>query len=434
MNYKRYVATTLDKHYIQTQERQTLSSSMAHTAHLRFARAYAAEKLPWFAPALFRCRIILSEAVDVAAIDLHYNIYWNPAVVDDIWNSRERPVALAELAFLWIHEISHRLRKHAERAKAFNIYGKEAGRLWNVAADFEINDTEWPGMRMPAAYPGMLPEDFGYQRGQLAETYFQGISQSHPNLAASHDDGSGAHHQERDWENGNERQNISSLDDQVLRREIARRMKEAGNKATPGGWRNWAEEVIHPKTNWRARLGNRMSVALQNGIGSRIDYSFSRPSRRQSVYHPILTPSLRGDRTARIAVVVDTSGSMDAELLSRALAEVASVLRTFQYPVTIIPCDNTAYGPVKVLASQEAYRLQSLPGGGGTDMTAGILAALDLTPAPDSILVLTDGFTRYPTRRFNTPVIFGIFDLDEGKRRRPPNPPWGEDAVVAITE
>ncbi len=92
---------------------------------------------------------------------------------------------------------------------------------------------------------------------------------------------------------------------------------------------------------------------------------------------------------------------------------MASILRTFQYPVTIIPCDNTAYGPVKVLASQEAYRLQSLPGGGGTDMTAGILAALDLTPAPDSIPVLTDGFTRYPTRRPYTPVIFGLFDLDE---------------------
>ena len=404
------------------------------TSHLRFARAYAAEKLPWFAPALFRCRIILSEAVDVAAIDLSYNVYWNPAVVEDIWTSRERPVALAELAFIWVHEISHRLRQHAERAKAFNVHGKDAGRLWNIAADFEINDTEWPGMRMPAAYPGMLPEDFGYQRGMLAETYYQGISRTHPNLAANHDDGSGAHHQERAWESGNERQNVSSLDDQVLRREVARRMKAAGQNAIPDGWRDWAEEVISPRINWRARLGHRMSVALQNGVGSRIDYSFSRPSRRQSVYHPILTPSLRGDRTARIAVVVDTSGSMPPELLSRALGEVAAVLQIFQYPVTIIPCDLTAYEPVRVLAAREAYRLESLPGGGGTDMTAGIRAALDLNPAPDSVLVLTDGFTRYPTRRYNTPIIFGIFDLDESARRRPPNPPWGPDAVVAITD
>ena len=404
------------------------------TSNLRFARAYAAEKLPWFAPALFRCRIIVSEAVDVAAIDLHYNVYWNPTVVENIWTTQERPVALAELAFIWVHEISHRLRQHAERAKAFNVHGQEAGRLWNIAADFEINDTEWPGMRMPKAYPGMLPEDFGYERGLLAETYFQGISQRHPDLAAYHDDGSGAHHQEREWEKGNERQNVSELDDQVLRREVARRMKEAGDQAIPGGWRNWTDDVLHPKTNWRARLGNRMSVALQNGIGSRIDYSFSRPSRRQAVYHPILTPSLRGDRTARIAVVVDTSGSMSSTLLSRALNEVAAVLRTFQYPVTIIPCDQEAYAPVKILASQEAYRLESLPGGGGTDMTAGIHAALALKPAPDTVLVLTDGFTRYPTQRFNTSVIFGIFDLDGGVRRRPPNPPWGEDAVVAISE
>ena len=401
-------------------------------AAVRFARAYVAEQLPWFAPALFRCRIFVSERVDVAAIDLHYNVYWNPTVVLDIYRGQPRTAALAELGFLWVHEISHRLRQHAERARALNLNGPDQARLWNIAADFEINDANWRGLTMPAAYPGMLPEAFGYERGLLAEYYLRGLQTDHPDLAATHDDGSGAHDQERDWETGPDRQRLTALDDQVLRREVAQRLRKAGDQAQPRGWREWAEDTLRPPVNWRQRLGHRMSVALRTGLGNRIDYSFERPSRRQAVYHPILTPSLRGDQTARIAVVVDTSGSMSQDLLSRALGEVAAVIRQFQYPVTIIPCDAAAYAPVQVLADREAYRLTELAGGGGTDMRAGVDAALRLRPAPDTILVLTDGMTRYPTERPKTPVVFGIFDLDGGKRYRPPNPPWGGDSVVEI--
>ena len=401
---------------------------------IRFARAYTAGQLPWFAPALFRCRIIVTPAVDVAAIDLHYNVYWNPEVVEDIWAKRGREAALSELGFIWVHEISHRLRQHAERAKERNINGSQPARLWNIAADFEINDAEWPGLRMPEDYRGMLPEDFGIERGLLAEAYYQHVLKHHPDLANPQDDGSGAHNQSRDWESGNDRQNISALDDQVLRRDVAQRIRQEGNTAIPNSWREWAAETLQPRVNWRQSLSHRMSVAIQNGLGGRIDYSFQRPSRRQSVYHPILTPSLRGDQTARIAIVVDTSGSMGEDLLLRALAEVAAVLRIFQYPVTIIPCDSSAYDPVTVVAAAEAFRVRKLAGGGGTDMRAGIAAALDLKPRPDSVLVLTDGFTPYPAHRYDVPVIFGIFDLDGGSRRRPPTPPWGRDTVVEISD
>lgn len=402
-------------------------------AHLRFARAYTAGKLPWFAPALFRCRIIISPNVEIAAIDQHYNVYWNPEVVVDIWDRRPREAALAELGFIWVHEISHRLRRHAERAREQHVNGALPARLWNIAADFEINDAEWPGLSMPAHYPGMLPEQFGLMRGHIAETYYQTIQQhSLEDLPDAPDDGSGAHDQVRDWENDPDGQRISALDDQVLRRDVAQRVRQAGNTALPDSWRTWAEELLKPSVNWRRSLGHRMSVAIRTGIGSRIDYSFQRPSRRQSVYAPFITPSLRGDQTARIAIVVDTSGSMGAELLQRALTEVAAVLRIFQYPVTIIPCDTQAYEPVSVVAAAEAFKVSRLAGGGGTDIRAGIEAALLLKPRPDSILVLTDGLTPYPVQRYDQPVIFGIFDLDENVRRKPPNPPWSEDTVVAI--
>jgi predicted metal-dependent peptidase len=390
---------------------------------VRFARAYAAEQLPWFSPALFRSRIVITPRVDVATIDLNYNVYWNPEVVNRIYANPDRRQALSELAFLWVHEISHRLRKHGERAR-----GDSRG--WNIACDFEINDADWRGLQMPAAYPGMLPQDFGFETGLLAENYLALMDANPQTYDFNIDEGSGVHGQVRPWEEG-DRQRISPLDEELIRREVARRTREADASEVPAAWRDWAAEVLNSRVNWRQRLGRRMSVATQRGIGSRTDYSYARPSRRQSVYHPILPPSLGGDRTARIAIVVDTSASMQATELQRALTEVAGVIRQFDYPVTIIPCDIKAYEPVRIVAQEEAYRLTYLPGGSGTNMIAGIEAALHLRPRPDSVLVLTDGLTEYPPMPYKVPVVFGILTTEEVPPL-PPTPPFSADQIVLI--
>ena len=401
---------------------------------IRFARAYAAQRLPWFGPVLFRCRIIVTEAVSVASIDLNYNVYWNPMVVDKIWSEESELASLKQLGFLWIHEVSHRLRQHAERRTSLQTKLPVPSFTWNIAADFEINDNPWPGLDMPAAYPGMLPSEHNFPSGRLAEEYLTWMQESGKEFAILPDEGSGIHGESRPWETGDS-QDLSDLDTEMIRRQVADEMKKAGPSAIPASWRTWSDGVLTSKTNWRRSLSHRMSVAIQRGIGSRIDYSFSKPSRRQAVYHPILTPSLRGDRTARIAIVVDTSGSMRANNLERALAEVAGVVRTFQYPVTIIPCDNRTFEPVRIVAAAEAYKVKSLPGGGLTDMRAGIAEAEKLRPKPDVILVLTDGYTPYPEQRGAVPVVFGILVGEEGNIEDiplPPRPPHSESSVLLI--
>ena len=57
-----------------------------------------------------------------------------------------------------------------------------------------------------------------------------------------------------------------------------------------------------------------------------------------------------------------------------------------------------------------------------------------LKPKPDTILVLTDGFTPYPEKPFKIPVIFGIIKHSQMSRKppRPKCPPWSEKAVVEI--
>lgn len=412
---------------------------------VRMARTYCARQLPWFAPALFQCQLHFTDQVPVAAIDEHFNVYFNPEAIRTICAVGEVDEHLARIGFIWIHEISHLLREHSDRARERSA----EARLWNVAADMEINDADWDGLEMPDVFPGMIPKDYDLPAGQIAEYYYGVFADpdsgkleelldvaedgSSPDLP---DEGSGAHGVSRSWEVSEEDggQQLDEMELELVRRSVAVEMKNhEGQGKLPGQWERWAEDKLKPKVNWRRILRHRMSVALNKGVGSRVDYSFRRPSRRQAVFNPILPPSLNGDRSVRIAVVVDTSGSMSPGQLSQAVAEVCEVLQIFRVPVSIIPCDARAYEPIRVATPSDYFKLENLQGGGGTNMIVGIEAALELKPKPDTVLVLTDGYTPFPPRLYKTPVLFGIFTFPgQTHVPRPPNPPWRGDLVVEI--
>jgi predicted metal-dependent peptidase len=406
---------------------------------LRLTRAYCAEKLVWFSPALFGVRIVLTKSVPVAAVDRNMNIYFNP---DAVTKMRENAAKLTDfveqLGFIWIHEIAHVLREHSARADD----QKANALLWNIAADFEINDGVWHGLKMPELYPGLLPQNYDLPEGKLTEWYYHTLLDN-PELAdkikqsigADFDEGSGVHGQIRDWEAGENRQKLHPLDLEVMRRDVANKMHENRKYigSLPGNWEVWVNKIMKSRTDWRKKLRHRMSIAIATGIGLRVDYSFARPNRRQGVYLPIVAPSFSGDVSARIACVVDTSGSMGPDEIGQAVGEVCQVLAAFKIPITVIPCDTQAYEPIVVSNPSDYVKLQKLKGGGGTDMIVGIEAALALRPKPDSILILTDGWTDYPSVPYKTPVVFGILKRRYEETTPLPNmPPWSKESVVDI--
>jgi predicted metal-dependent peptidase len=443
---------------------------------LRLTRAYCAEKLVWFSPALFGVRIILTEKVPVAAIDRNMNIYFNPKAVEAMENNAQNLTDFVQqLGFVWIHEIAHVLREHSARADD----QKADAKLWNIAADFEINDGIWEGLKMPEIFPGLLPKNYELPDGKVAEWYYYelldkpqlaifignkgsgiygqlpdgdvGISNGGSGIHGqlpdwdegsgvhgqprNWDEGSGVHGQPRNWEAGENRQKLHPLDLEVMRCDVAQKMHENRKfiGSMPGSWALWVDKILKSRTDWRKKLRHRMSIAISTGIGLQVDYSFARPSRRQSVYLPIVAPAFSGDLSARIACVVDTSGSMGGDELGQAVGEVCGVLADFKIPITVIPCDAAAYAPILVSKPSDYVKLQKLSGGGGTDMIVGIEAALALRPKPDTILVLTDGYTGYPPMPYKTPVVFGILKRDFNAITPLPNmPPWSKEAVVDV--
>jgi predicted metal-dependent peptidase len=495
---------------------------------VRAARVHAAECVGWFAPALYAAPLHLSDALPApAAIDRYGRVYFNPQWVARLYEAcgHDRHALVRQLAQVWYHEVAHWLREHEARANALHA----DARLWNLAADMEINDYLPDEM----AYPSLggeplavLPRRYNLPDGEIAEWYYQRLVErareqaqaggqqqsqaggqqqsqaggqqqaqqqsqaggqqqsqaggqqqsqqqaqagegerqgappraptplSHPvgegsgvratksgtdEEAIHWDEGSGVHGQARPWElhaDDPSTNALSDFDRQALQEEVARKIvehqKEQGT--LPAGWLRWAEAILKPKVNWREQLKRILRGVISEGLGHRLDYSYRRPHRRSAVYHPIYLPALQGEYKPRVACVVDTSGSISDRELMQSLAEVRAVLEALRIPVTIIPCDAVPYEAIRVFHGSDWLKVrQGLRGGGGTDMVAGLNAALALKPKPEAVIVLTDGHTPFPsTRPKDTAVIWAIWQYGDGEPPKPPMPPWRARDVVVV--
>ena len=95
--------------------------------------------------------------------------------------------------------------------------------------------------------------------------------------------------------------------------------------------------------------------------------------------------------------------------------------------VPVIDCDAAVQAVRRVRRSAEV----ALAGGGGTDMGAGLEAAFALTPWPQVVVVLTDGYTPWPERAPHAgKVVVGV--IGAAGTERPPVPRWAR--CVQVTE
>ena len=320
--------------------------------------------------------------------------------VDESWRMHADPELTAawtpaQLGSVLVHHVCHLLRTHGERAQAAGVRPDEA-HTWVRAADAEINDDLVPaGLDLPGR--PVLPRDLRAEDGLLAEQYFDGIRRAQRETAGSWlDCGSGADGMPRPGQQPGGREGaLPAWQAELLRRQVAQDVVAHGKQpgTVPAGLLRWAEEVLTPKVNWRALLAAELRRAVAEVSGA-VDYSYRRPSRRSAVAGQVVLPALRRP-VPEVAVVCDTSGSMTADLLAMVLAEVEGLLRALGLArqVRVLACD-TAVGPAQRVNSA---RQVQLIGGGGTDMGAGIEAAAALRPKPAVTVVLTDGYTPWPT-------------------------------------
>lgn len=155
------------------------------------------------------------------------------------------------------------------------------------------------------------------------------------------------------------------------------------------------KELLTPKVNWRDQLRDFMTE-LTNG---KDDSTWRRPNRRW-LQHDIYLPSTVSESMGCLAVIRDTSGSVDDLLASVFFSELVALAETVRPSlIHVIDCDADIQGH-RIFDASNYHTLRDardLKGGGGTDMRVAFKYIEDKNLRPEAIIVLTDGYTPFPT-------------------------------------
>jgi predicted metal-dependent peptidase len=182
--------------------------------------------------------------------------------------------------------------------------------------------------------------------------------------------------------------------------DVLKHSREKGMGSVPGELLRWANELLNPQIDWKRELAGMMRSSLATVLG-RKDYTYARPSRRQSsmaIHDPeFILPSMRKPAPPTIAIIIDTSGSVQDKEITEFLSEVDGIASAngIAPGITVIPCDAQV-GEIQKIRSISGIANIKLSGGGGTDLRVGIAAAESLKPQPKIVIVLTDGYTPWP--------------------------------------
>jgi len=313
-------------------------------------------------------------------------IYVNPAAA----------LSDSEIIFVYAHELLHVGLRHGDRCEGRNAY------LWNVACDFVIN--QWL-LEMRVGTPpdrGLLLDD--ELAGLSAEEIYDrmtGDMRTYRKLATLAGRAAGDILDDRTI--GRRRDGFTGLEE-FYRSALARGYdlhREQDRGYLPAGLVEEIRSLAQPPIDW--------DVALAQWFDERFPplekhRTFARLSRRQSSTPEIPRPRWSSVELERrtFGIVLDTSGSMDRELLGKALGAVASYAAARDVTaVRLVFCDARAYDEGYVPVEDIATRVR-IKGRGGTVLQPGIdtLERARDFPANGPILMITDGYCdTFATRR-----------------------------------
>jgi predicted metal-dependent peptidase len=325
----------------------------------------------------------------------------------------------AELRFLILHEVYHKLYKHLTTWEW--MYKQEAN-LANMACDHVINikisDDNTDGW---AVMPAQGCRDYKY-RGWDAARVFKDLRENNTSddrnadgdsTTGSHNAAVGHGFDEHDWEGAQE-----LTDDE--KRELARDIDEAirqgamvAGKIGDGSERDRFGDLLEPQVNWREALREFIQTTC---AGS--DYStWSRPNRRY-VSSGYYMPSGVNDQIGELVVAIDTSGSIGQRELTLFMSEIHQICRTLSPErVRVLYWDTRVRGN----ETYDMHELDDLPkatkpvGGGGTNVECVPNFMRDESIKPQACVVLTDGYVWGSWGQWDCPVLWCILDNKQAK-------------------
>src|SRR6476659_8282173 len=340
------------------------------------------EVAPYYARVAYSLKLVPTPGLGTLGVDKGLRLYYDPDI-ESKWSTEELVAVLA-------HECNHVLRDHSKRAPQDAQKDAKVAYQWNIAGDCEINDDlEDSGLTMPKRVRNqatgkdegyVIPDDLPAPRGLTAEEYMRvireqqkdddGEGEGEGQPMSGHCGGTATGEGESPAE-GSGVEPTSEGEADIIRRQSAKDISDhvKSRGSVPAGLKRWADEVLDATVPWEQELAALVRNTYAQARG-KSDYSYRRPSFRRSGNNGFVLPSLVKPVPA-ISFIVDTSGSMGDKELAEGLAEISGVLKSqgAAQAVTVIATDAKVHEVKKIYNPRQ---IESLSGGGGTDMVKGI--------------------------------------------------------------
>ena len=336
----------------------------------------------------------------------------------------------AELRFLVLHEVYHKLFRHLTTWK--HLYMQDAY-LANVSCDYVINlkivddnyqdgfatmtgelakgcyDRKYVGMDTAQVFHLLRkdqPQGGGGRGGIMVIGDPEDGDGTPQNGSGSLPDGQepfDAH----DWEGAQE---MTADEQRDLAREIDEAVRQGAlvaGKMGSGGDRD-LEALLEPQVDWREVLREFVQATC---TGS--DYSTWRKPKRRLLGQGIYMPSTYSEQVGELVVAIDTSGSIQQPEVTAFLSEVKAIC-DMVHPdkVRLLYWDTKVCGDETYDTHELETLIQStkIKGGGGTDVDCVTEYIREESINAQAAIILTDGELYSGWGQWTMPVLWCVID------------------------
>jgi len=366
---------------------------------------------PFFGSLALTMPLIKDNSISTLQVD-GVNVKYNSEFISQLTPSQK--------LFAYLHEICHVILGHSVRR------GSRNSRLWNIAGDYAVNLllSESTNLQLP---PGALLDTI--YTGWSTERIYEALSDEFQEEAQASDPEAS--------DPGNspiseEEENVPDLraearqaqfnqmvetseqfgivtdapiESELTQNDIQSAVALIERMVTATGHnpgtriRQLVQTFTDTKISWKELLSRFMCESCAN------KYNWMKPNRRYMGGGGVMLPSLMSNDQMTIAVAIDTSGSINNELLNKFMAEFKSLLESIEYrQLTIMSCSAQVFEP---RTFQKGEDINFQPIGGSSTAFAPVfeyIATMDETPA--CLIYFTDLFSDKFGQQPECPILW----------------------------
>jgi len=354
-------------------------------------------RVPFFAPAVARLPVSFEKgAGDNTAHTDGTCIKMDPDFVDKLTDD--------QLVTLLCHEACHPMLGHLWRAPAAAKVDQESWNTWNKATDHAVNLMlkEFSALtiakRRADPFPFPPPED-----AYCADPKFAGMAEEQIfnilNNRPKQPGGGGGKGGQSGGKPGpgsmpsfgqfsQPGKTADPTQQQHLRNDWNNTLIQAAEMAKgrgelPGCMERLVDALVNPKVPWVEILRSWLREQCQDDW----DYLVPDLAMEDSGF---LMPSLRDEKMGPVVFCIDTSGSIDRDLLKQFKSEEQGVLDDLRPSKVVEICCDSAVQSVREYLRGDRIS-HDAPGGGGTCFEPALKRCVEMEPQPKCIVYLTDG-------------------------------------------